>query len=327
LKPHVSIAMATHNGEAFIREQLNSLINQTECPDEIVIVDDASTDKTYKLLTNFKKTSPVTIQLHRNKTNKGVIKSFEIALKNCHGDIVFFSDQDDIWHEKKISCHLKKFESHPDSGFIFSNSRLISEDGKDMQLNLWTATSNDLEDWEIMTEIEQLLILIRQNVVYGHTLSIRSCYKNLLFPFSCNTFTHDIWISIFLTALGHNGLIEKTSLVDYRQHHNQVAGATVRGKQKNVNETNQYSAMHRRRLSFDYHAIARQVEDLGATDSNVQLLYDAANYNAERSKLYECGLLAGFQIIFILTFNGKYRLFGNSYLSALKDMTMLIFTK
>ena len=102
--------MATHNGEAFIREQLNSLINQTECPDEIVIVDDASTDKTYKLLTNFKKTSPVTIQLHRNKTNKGVIKSFEIALKNCHGDIVFFSDQDDIWHEKKISCHLKKFE-------------------------------------------------------------------------------------------------------------------------------------------------------------------------------------------------------------------------
>lgn len=108
----ISIALATYNGEKFIEEQLKSIVNQSIKPDEIIVCDDNSTDGTVKILQNlinFYK--DFNIKLVINEKNIGYTKNFANAIKMCTGDIIFLSDQDDIWAKNKIEDYMKAFEN------------------------------------------------------------------------------------------------------------------------------------------------------------------------------------------------------------------------
>ena len=98
----ISIALVTYNGEKFINKQLESLLLQNVLPDEIIIVDDCSKDKTYELLMSFEKISPFEVKLYQNKINIGVSKNFGKAISLCTGDLIFLCDQDDFWYKNKI---------------------------------------------------------------------------------------------------------------------------------------------------------------------------------------------------------------------------------
>ena len=92
--------MATYNGEQFILEQLESIVNQSVLPNEIVISDDGSSDKTVSIVNQFMqehKNDGIDIRLIKNQKGKrGVLGIFENAIINTTGDIIFLSDQDDI---------------------------------------------------------------------------------------------------------------------------------------------------------------------------------------------------------------------------------------
>lgn len=105
----VSILMSTYNGEKYIEEQLISIYNQTVEVDEVVIVDDCSQDNTCKIIQNFIKEMHLENKwiLYRNSQNIGWKKNFMQGLKKINGDIVFFSDQDDVWINTKIEIMLK----------------------------------------------------------------------------------------------------------------------------------------------------------------------------------------------------------------------------
>lgn len=108
----VSVALATYNGEKYIEEQLESIINQTIKPDEIIVCDDKSTDNTVLLINNIiNRNRDIDIKLVINKNNLGYIKNFAYAMKMCTGDVIFLSDQDDIWVINKIEDYLKVFEN------------------------------------------------------------------------------------------------------------------------------------------------------------------------------------------------------------------------
>ncbi|MBP7449505.1 MAG: glycosyltransferase, partial [Flavobacteriales bacterium] len=99
----LSVLMATHNGAAFVEEQLNSIVQGTHLPDELIIVDDASTDGTWDLLTEWRKRVPIDgVILVRNDVNLGPTASFIKALDRSTGDLVLFADQDDKWSPEKI---------------------------------------------------------------------------------------------------------------------------------------------------------------------------------------------------------------------------------
>ena len=101
----VSIVMATYNGAEYLGEQLESFVNQKRSPEELVVCDDSSTDKTYKILEEFKRSAPFDVVLVKNEHRLGFTKNFEKALANCSGDIIFFSDQDDKWFPSKVTIH------------------------------------------------------------------------------------------------------------------------------------------------------------------------------------------------------------------------------
>jgi len=98
----VSIAMAVYNGASYLKRQLDSILYQLELNDEIVISYDQSTDDTYSILENYAKKDS-RVKVFTNEGASGVFGNFENAISKCRGDIIFISDQDDIWAENKIS--------------------------------------------------------------------------------------------------------------------------------------------------------------------------------------------------------------------------------
>ena len=95
----LSVAMATYNGARYLRQQLESIFSQLAPEDEIVIVDDASQDATCAIVMEFK---DARVRLLRNPRNVGVLGSFERAIRNTTGDVIFLSDQDDVWRGDKV---------------------------------------------------------------------------------------------------------------------------------------------------------------------------------------------------------------------------------
>lgn len=91
----ISIVMATYNGGRFLKEQLNSLCKQTRIPDEVIVVDDGSTDNTLAILEEFSKV--LNLSIHINTNHLGVNGNFEKGLNLCSGDYIMFCDQDDYW--------------------------------------------------------------------------------------------------------------------------------------------------------------------------------------------------------------------------------------
>lgn len=102
----ISVVMCTYNGEKFIREQLDSILQQTVSVDEIIIQDDCSTDGTYNILLEYEQKYS-SIKIYRNSQNIGINANFFNAISKAEGDYIAISDQDDIWHQQKLELQIK----------------------------------------------------------------------------------------------------------------------------------------------------------------------------------------------------------------------------
>lgn len=132
----ISVVLATYNGEKFIRAQLESILKQSRKPDEIVINDDNSIDKTVDVINTVIKTTDIPILLSTNIVRKGYAQNFRDAVSRSHGDIVFLCDQDDVWLEDKIQKCMNVLEAKNEvlaltTGFYFTDSTLCKKKPSD----------------------------------------------------------------------------------------------------------------------------------------------------------------------------------------------------
>lgn len=128
----ISIAMATYNGAKYIREQLNSILNQTIQDFELVVCDDCSTDDTWNILQEYAK-KDLRLHLYRNEKNVGYRKNFEGLVKLCQGEFIAFCDQDDIWSEN----HLQVLYNHiGNKAVCTANAEIIDGEGNRMGFKL-----------------------------------------------------------------------------------------------------------------------------------------------------------------------------------------------
>ena len=102
MNPKIEILMATYNGEKYIGEQINSIINQTYTNWNLLIRDDGSKDKTLNIIKKYEKMDNRIILIRDNKDNLGFVKNFEELLKISSSELIMFSDQDDVWKKDKI---------------------------------------------------------------------------------------------------------------------------------------------------------------------------------------------------------------------------------
>jgi glycosyltransferase involved in cell wall biosynthesis len=123
----ISVAMATYNGETYLKEQLQSLADQIRLPDELVVGDDGSSDATLSIVEDFRAKAPFPVHIHRNKTNLGYARNFLATAKRCQGDWIAFCDQDDVWLENKLHETNAAIQSDPRPVMILQNSYICDE--------------------------------------------------------------------------------------------------------------------------------------------------------------------------------------------------------
>lgn len=130
----ISVAMATYNGSRFIEEQLRSLLEQTREPDEVIIRDDKSSDDTAEKIRRFIKHNDLQDKwkLIVNEENIGWQRNFYEAVKQTTGDVIFFSDQDDVWLPDKIE-RLTEFLTEKHAGCVYGSIILIDENGNELK--------------------------------------------------------------------------------------------------------------------------------------------------------------------------------------------------
>lgn len=197
--------MATYNGENYLQEQLKSFLNQTRTPDELVVSDDGSTDRTLEIIKNFKQSAPFPVKIYSNCENLGCTKNFEKALVNCSGDLIFLSDQDDVWLPEKLEKVESEALNHKDI-LVFVNDMEIA----DGDLNLCGVTK--------MAQSQSRKFSEHGYSISGCATAIRSSFVPIVTPFPNNLgVAHDVWIHKLSNALRARLEIQ-TSLQIYRRH-------------------------------------------------------------------------------------------------------------
>lgn len=209
--PLISVAMATCNGEKYLKKQLDSIYAQTYKNIEIVVTDDYSTDSTVDILKEYKE--KYGLQYVVNDQNLGFVKNFEKAISLCSGEYIALSDQDDIWEANKIEVLMNKIGTfdliHSASSLIDDNSNLISP--------LWIKEDNFKYSFEK---------LVFSNTITGCTILFKRELLNDFSPIPSGEKYHDWWLAL-LASRNNSIIYEPTPLVQYRQHTAQDTGATV----------------------------------------------------------------------------------------------------
>ena len=218
-----SVAMCTYNGEKYIKEQLQSIINQTMKPDEIVICDDCSKDATVRIINETLKNWTGLWRLIINEKNLGFQKNFQKAMSLCNGDIIYLSDQDDVWDLKKMEIMNQTFREHPRAVLVFHDATLVNE-----QLQLLYPSFWDILDFEPKKFLlKKYDILFKRNILQGSACALKKMVFTKAIPFP-NQAVHDEWLLLVAISMGDVIPIPQI-LMKYRQGNNALGGLPESG--------------------------------------------------------------------------------------------------
>ena len=206
---YISVAMATYNGEKYIKEQLDSIIKQLGKNDEVIISDDGSTDSTIDIINSYIKKDR-RIKLFLGPKN-GVKQNYANAISHCSGKYIFLSDQDDVWNEKKVNIVLKTFTSSKCT-CVVHNANIVDE-----KLNKTGKTF-----FEYRKSGKGKIKNIVKNTYIGCCMAFDKCLVNKVLPIPNDIEMHDQWIGLLSEKYGKSIFINDC-LVEYRRHDNNVS--------------------------------------------------------------------------------------------------------
>lgn len=222
-RPRISVCMAAFNGGKYIEAQLQSILSQLDARDEVVIVDDCSTDDT---LARIRGMQDGRIRLIQHTLNLGVVATFEDALLGATGEILFLSDDDDVWAPNKVGRFLEAFNANPDADIVTSRVQLI-----DHEDNLF---SNDqiTRDGKFFSGFWRNVF---KNQYQGSAMAIRASLLRRVLPFPVKPlFLHDVWIGTRNAITGGKTAFIEENLLFYRRHSKNFSRRLSRWKQLRV---------------------------------------------------------------------------------------------
>lgn len=204
----ISVCMATYNGEKYLKEQLQSILKQLSDEDEIIISDDGSKDGTYDVVN---KMNDNRIKWVVNNGNHGFTHNFENALKYASGDVIFLSDQDDIWCDNKVKISIQYLKN---SDFIISDCITVNKDMEVIQESRFKAFNikNGFIRHLIKSRYLGCCMAFKRNVLE----------TALPFPKKDELVEHDIWLASVGLLYFKVQLIDKP-LIFYRRHGDNVS--------------------------------------------------------------------------------------------------------
>lgn len=234
-----SVALCTYNGEKFLRKQLDSILHQTVSVDEIVVCDDRSTDSTQNILEEYRIQYPHLFKVHINETNLRSVKNFEKAISLCENEIIFLSDQDDLWVREKVEEYVSFFSNNLKIDAVCSNGYAIDEDDKILNvLSIWDVIAEKQESKKI-NYFETINYI--GNFSTGASMAARRELLSECLPFPLiEGFHHDEWIALIAAFKNKFEFLPKKYFY-YRKHDDQqVGGVFFKNTLKKKNQIMDY---------------------------------------------------------------------------------------
>lgn len=217
LQRQTALAMCVYNGERYLQEQLDSITQQTVPLNQIVIVDDNSSDGSWDLLQEWKRVCGLNVTLVRNDHNLGFVRNFEKASMEVDADIVFFADQDDIWHPKKVERMLRLFDD-PMVVLAHSDADLIDDKGNRLGRRLFATLLLRNEERELVRSGRSASVYLQRNLVTGAACAVRRELLQYALPFPCESgWSHDEWLALAASLTGTVAMLEEP-IMSYRLH-------------------------------------------------------------------------------------------------------------
>ena len=179
---YIDVLITTYNSEKFIKETLNSVLKQSYQNYKIIIIDDGSTDATYKICSDYKKKYYDKIKLFRLNKNSGtaaIPRNF--GIDKCRGDFVTFLDSDDIWDEDKLLEQVKKIDKS--KKLYFTNCKYFDQKGIKNNILFYFRSLLHIFFTYFITKNREWLFLYNP-IIFSSTLVHRSVFKKIRFNVS-----------------------------------------------------------------------------------------------------------------------------------------------
>ena len=239
--PIVSIVLATYNGEKYLSQQLDSLINQTYQNIDIIAIDDGSSDNTIKILQEVA-TRVANLKVFINEKNLGFVENFDKGCALATGEYLALCDQDDYWHPAKVE---KLVEAIGTNALAYCDSFVC-----DQQLEKTGKRISDIVNCRSFDNCLQQSIFCR---IYGHTTLFHKKLYNAATPF-LKAIPHDWWLS-FLATFNGGIIFLPEPLVYYRQHSTNLFGVVgTKRKNKNKQDLNNKKQLELSKIRTRIHA-------------------------------------------------------------------------
>lgn len=207
----VSVCMATFNGEAYVARQLQSILDQLTPEDEVVIVDDCSTDGTIDVIRRMEDSR---IALNVNERNRREVYSFGRAIELAKNDVVFLSDQDDVWLPGRVAlmvCALRE----QDAGLVTGNFEWMDSNERPLAVEFDGVRAAD--STRHLKNIAD--IFIGKTNYFGCAMAFHRGLVPLIIPIPAYVESHDLWIALAANLVKSNVHIDQKILLK-RQHGN-----------------------------------------------------------------------------------------------------------
>lgn len=200
--------MTTYNGEKYLKRQMDTILEQLDQEDELVISDDSSSDKTLEIIKSF---DDKRIRLFENNHFKSPVYNLEFALKQARGDMVFLSDQDDVWLPGRVQKVVEKLR---ENDLVVCNAWIVDQDEKVIHESYFQWKGSGPGFWKNLIK----------NSFLGCSLAFNRKILDVVLPFPQKLIMHDVWIGLMAESVGKVYFLDE-KLMLYRRHERNVTAA------------------------------------------------------------------------------------------------------
>lgn len=202
----ISVCMATYNGGKYIKEQIDSILPQLGKNDELVVSDDGSKDDTCSIIESYQDSR---IVLLHNEGTHGFIGNFENGLRQCKGDYIFLSDQDDFWKPNKVAVVMEMLKEY---SLVIHDAEIVDGHG----------VSKGYTYYSRLHHSSSFLMNLWKTRWLGCCMAFRREVLDYCLPFPQKITGHDYWIGM-MGMLKFKYLFMPDVLSCYRRHGDNVS--------------------------------------------------------------------------------------------------------
>lgn len=302
----ISVTLCTHNGAAFVAEQISSILGQTRPPDEIVLSDDASTDDTVALVVEAVRAAgsgAPALTVIENTVALGVVRNFEQAILATKGELIALCDQDDVWEPDRLEALAQRFDSDAGLLCVFTDATIIDGSGADTGATLFQRLEICQQELNAVRDGRGFAALLRRNLATGATMVFRRSLLEGTVPFP-GDWVHDEWLAIVAAARGGLGVGEMRP-TRYRIHGANAIGVIEPTLRYKLGRMLEPRGQRNRVLAHRGAVLAERLAAVGAPASLVTEARRKAVFEARRARMPRNRVLRAVPVI-LLAFSGAY---------------------